>query len=159
MRNRAALRQREFYDAFYAARQRMFQEGNGQQWLELTSRIAKLETPMIHLYGLQDVLFPVENGFKFEDKLPNIQLFYPNECGHQGQTDQPDMFNQVFLEFFRDGKVSWPTAQWAGVSRRRPIDSRYVGEPEGGFPPPIPEAYTDPETLRTALTGNPGTGR
>ena len=159
MRNRAALRQREFYDAFYAARQRMFQEGNGQQWLELTSRIAKLETPMIHLYGLQDVLFPVENGFKFEDKLPNIQLFYPNECGHQSQTDQPDMFNQVFLEFFRDGKLSWPTAQWAGVSRRRPIDSRYVEEPEGGFPPPIPEAYTDPETLRTALTGNPGTGR
>jgi len=30
------------------------------------------------------------------------------------------MFNQVFLEFFRDGKVSGETADWAGVSKRRP---------------------------------------
>jgi len=31
-----------------------------------------------------------------------------------------EMFNQVFLEFFRDGKVSRKTADWAGVSKRRP---------------------------------------
>ena len=150
MRNRTGLRQRESRDAWWAGW--MPSEGNLVQWYEgLASRLIQLETPMIHLYGMDDVLNPVENGFKIEDKLPTIQAFYPNECGHQGQTDQPDMFNQVFLEFFRDGKVSWPTAQWAGVSRRRPIDSRYVKEPEGGFPPPIPEAYTDPETLRKAL--------
>jgi 2-hydroxy-6-oxonona-2,4-dienedioate hydrolase len=29
------------------------------------------------------------------------------------------MFNQVFLEFFRDGKVTRKTAEWAGVSTRR----------------------------------------
>ena len=70
------------------------------------------------------MLIPVENGFKQEDTLPNIQFFYPDECGHQGQTDQPDMFNQVFLEFFRDGKVSWTTAQGAGISDRRAPEPR-----------------------------------
>jgi 2-hydroxy-6-oxonona-2,4-dienedioate hydrolase len=62
----------------------------------------------------------VENGYAQEYLLPHIQFFYPDECGHQGQTDQPEMFNQVFLEFFQDGSVSRKTADWAGVSTRRP---------------------------------------
>ena len=55
-----------------------------------------------------------------EDALPNVQFFYPDECGHVGQHDQPEMFRQVYLEFFRDGRVSRETAEWAGVSTRRP---------------------------------------
>ncbi|WP_374346515.1 alpha/beta fold hydrolase [Phenylobacterium sp.] len=114
-------------------------------------RLTQLKIPMIYLYGLQDVLLPVENGFAQEDCVPDIQFFYPDECGHQGQTDQPDMFNQVFLEFFKTGKVSWKTAQWAGVSRRRPINPELVEAPEGGFPAAVPEAYVDYPTLMAAL--------
>ena len=124
---------------------------NKAQVFSTKNRLDKLTIPMIFLYGLQDVLSVVENGFNHEDAAPNIQLFYPNECGHQGQTDQPDMFNQTFLEFFRDGKVSWKTALWAGVSRRRAINGKVVEEPAGGFPKPIPEAYTDNKTLQAAL--------
>jgi pimeloyl-ACP methyl ester carboxylesterase len=123
--------------------------------LSTKGRLNRLQIPMIYMYGLADVLIPAENGFNQEDSVPNVQFFYPDECGHQGQTDQPDMFNQVFLEFFRDGKVSWKTAQWAGVSRRRAIDPNRVEEPAGGFPKPIPEAYTDTETLRKALAATP----
>jgi pimeloyl-ACP methyl ester carboxylesterase len=123
--------------------------------LSTKGRFNRLQIPMIYMYGLQDVLIPAENGFAQEDAIPNVQFFYPDECGHQGQTDQPDMFNQVFLEFFRDGKVSWKTAQWAGVSRRRAIDGNVVETPAGGFPKPIPEAYTDNETLRKALAATP----
>jgi 2-hydroxy-6-oxonona-2,4-dienedioate hydrolase len=121
--------------------------------LTTRNRLNRLTIPMIYLHGLQDVLSPVENGFNQEDFVDNIQFFYPDECGHQGQTDQPDMFNQVFLELFRDGKVSWETAKWAGVSRRRLIDSDLVQEPAGGFPKPISEAYTDIDTLHEALAG------
>ncbi|MCH4269695.1 MAG: alpha/beta hydrolase [Brevundimonas sp.] len=115
------------------------------------NRLNRLSIPMICMYGLQDVLIPVENGFNQEDRTPNIQFFYPDECGHQGQTDQPEMFNQVFLEFFKSGKVSWETAKWAGVSRRRPINPDLVEEPVGGFPKPVPEAYVDYPTLTAAL--------
>ena len=125
---------------------------NKLQVFTTKNRINKLTIPMIYMYGMQDVLIPVENGFRQEDVAPNIQFFYPNECGHQGQTDQPDMFNQTFMEFFRDGKVSWKTAQWAGVSRRRAIDPKFVEAPAGGFPKPIPEAYTDTKTLQAALS-------
>jgi hypothetical protein len=95
-----------------------------------------LTLPAIYLFGLQDVNTPVENGFQQEEILQRIQFFYPDKCGHQGQTDQPEIFNQVFLEFFRDGKVSWKTAEWAGVSRRRPINPNLVHAPPGGFPRP-----------------------
>jgi hypothetical protein len=77
-------------------------------------------------------------------------MFYPDECGHQGQTDQPDMFNQVFLEFFRDGKVSWQTAEWAGVSRRRPINPDRVEAPAGGLPAPDPARYESQEAHKAA---------
>ncbi len=89
-------------------------------------RLDKLPIPAIYLYGRQDVLLPVEIGYLQEERLPNIQFFFPDECGHQGQTDQPDMFNQVFLEFFRDGQVSRKTADWAGVSTHRPEIAEYV---------------------------------
>ena len=93
---------------------------NTEQYLDLANRLRRLTIPMIYLHGKQDVLAPVENAALAEPLLPNIQFFYPDECGHQGQTDQPDMFNQVFLEFFRDSKVSRKTAEWAGVSKNRP---------------------------------------
>ena len=120
--------------------------------LSTNGRLQRLQIPMIYMYGLADVLIPAENGFQQEDAVPNVQFFYPDHCGHQGQTDQPDMFNQVFLEFFRNGKVSWKTAEWAGVSRRRPINPDRVEAPMGGFPAPIPAAYRDLQTLRAAVS-------
>ncbi len=124
---------------------------NTAQLLSSKNRIDKLTTPMICLYGLQDVSVPVENGFNQDDAIPNIQFFFPDECGHQGQTDQPDMFNTVFLEFFRDGKVTWDSAQWAGVSRRKPINPELVEQPPAGFPAPDRSLYDSLEKLRAGL--------
>ncbi|MBM3939834.1 MAG: alpha/beta hydrolase [SAR202 cluster bacterium] len=120
MRTQAAHRQKDSYDVLQKARENFEKDANLKQLLTTKGRLDKLTIPGIYLYGKQDVLIPVENGFQQEDVLPNVQFFYPDECGHQGQTDQPEMFNQVFLEFFRDGKVSRKTADWAGVSKRRP---------------------------------------
>ncbi|MBA8961925.1 pimeloyl-ACP methyl ester carboxylesterase [Rhodococcus percolatus] len=83
-------------------------------------RLDRLSTPGLYLYGRQDILTPVDWGYVQEDHLPNVQFFYPDECGHQGQTDRPDLFNPVFLEFFREGTVSGELADAAGVSDRRP---------------------------------------
>ena len=153
MRWLASLRQREARPGETAQTRRALMNANSNLKVVFTTkdRINKLDLPMIYFYGLQDVMAIVENGFVQEDKVENIQFFYPDECGHQGQTDQPDLCNNLFLEFFRDGKVSWETARAAGVSRRRPINPSYVEEPAGGFPKPIPEAYVDNPTLQKAL--------
>ena len=129
MRNTAALNQRESQAARREANERLAKDPNYQQWADITTRLPQLTIPAVYLYGKQDVLSPVENGYIQEDLMPHIQVFYPDECGHQGQTDQPEMFNQVFLEFFRDGKVSAKTAEWANVSRRRAINPDRVEGP------------------------------
>jgi 2-hydroxy-6-oxonona-2,4-dienedioate hydrolase len=88
--------------------------------LATKGRLDRIEVPGIYLYGRQDILTPVEWGYVQEDHLPNVQFFYPDECGHQGQTDRPDLFNPVFAQFFRSGSVAGDLADGAGVSTRRP---------------------------------------
>jgi 2-hydroxy-6-oxonona-2,4-dienedioate hydrolase len=119
MRTRAANRQTESLLAYQAFPRMAANDPNWQQKATTINKIDRITIPAIYLYGKDDVLLPVENGYHQEDACANIQFFYPEECGHQGQTDQPDMFNQVLLEFFRDGRVSRKTADWAGVSKRR----------------------------------------
>jgi pimeloyl-ACP methyl ester carboxylesterase len=119
-------------DSFAVANQwnrQASEDPNLKQLLNLKGRLDVLTIPAIYLFGKNDVLNPIENAYLQEDALPNIQLFYPEECGHQGQTDQPEMFNQVFMEFFRDGQVSRKTADWAGVSKRRPEIASLVEHP------------------------------
>lgn len=119
-RTDAALRQKDAYATSTAWNAKAAEDPNLGQMLKLTGRLDALTIPATYLYGRQDVLSPVENAYFQEDLLPNIQFFYPDECGHQGQTDQPEMFNQVFAEFFTEGRVTAKTAEWAGISTRRP---------------------------------------
>ena len=126
MRAQAANRQKDSYEAGRKGRELLRTDPVLNARFTTKDRFSKTAVPGVYLYGMDDVIAPVENAYNQEDTLPNIQFFYPAECGHQGQTDQPDMFNQVFLEFFRDGKVSRKTADWAGVSKRRPELPQYV---------------------------------
>jgi pimeloyl-ACP methyl ester carboxylesterase len=126
MRVRCANLQKDFWPKFWDA----FLNGMDPDLavaLTTKDRINRLNVPGICLYGRDDVLIPAEKlGYDEEDVLPDVQFFYPENCGHQGQSDQPEMFNQVFLEFFRDGRVSRKTAQWAGISERRPANPALV---------------------------------
>lgn len=123
MRTQAANAQAESYQAVPASLVGYItgtSEPDEAVRLTTKGRLDKAGFPGVFLYGRQDVLAPVESAYPIEDSLPNVQFFYPDQCGHQGQTDQPDMFNQLFLEFFRDGVITRKTADWAGISDRRP---------------------------------------
>ena len=120
MRLAAAELQKDSWPKFWSATVEVAVDPNLAAGARTAGRIDKITIPAIYLYGKQDVLIPVEEGHLQEDLLPNVQFFYVDECGHQGQTDQPELFQQVFLEFFRDGRVSRETADRAGVSTRRP---------------------------------------
>jgi pimeloyl-ACP methyl ester carboxylesterase len=125
MRYAAATRQSAAHAAFWPGlleygRMIPWRDPNTAARLSTKGRLDKLTIPGVYLYGTEDVLTPVEWGFEQEKMLPNVQFFYPEECGHQGQTDRPDLFNPLFLEFFRDGQVSRQTADAAGVSKLRP---------------------------------------
>ena len=129
MRTAAANRQREAYQRHLAARDAVA-TGDAPDLaarLSTAGRLRELTIPGIYLYGRDDGFPVAELGHPQEDALARIQFFYPADCGHQGQTDQPELFNQVFLEFFSTGKVSTATAERAGVSDRRPPNPALVG--------------------------------
>ena len=79
MRVRAALRHREARQKAGLPPATLFppQDPNLAQVFTTKNRLDRLTTPMIYMYGMDDVLSPVENGFNQEDAVPNIQFFYP----------------------------------------------------------------------------------
>jgi 2-hydroxy-6-oxonona-2,4-dienedioate hydrolase len=124
MRYQSATRHREALGTFFPtilqyAGVHPYPDPNIAARLSMKGRFDKITIPAVYLFGKEDVVTPVEWGYAQEDVLPNIQFFYPEDCGHQGQTDRPDLFNPVFLEFFRTGKVTRQSADAAGVSNRR----------------------------------------
>jgi len=120
MRTRAANNQTEAMKAYHAGGDRAAKDPSLRQVHVAPGRLEKVEVPHILLWGADDYLNPVENAYLQEDVMPWMQYFYPPECGHQGQTDQPELFNRVFIEFFGKGKLTRKTAEQAGVSKRRP---------------------------------------
>lgn len=120
MRTMSGNQQKDSLNAGQTFMREHAKDPNYQQQMNLQGRLDTLTIPIIYLFGQQDTFAVVENAYLQEEVLPNFQFFYVPECGHQAQTDQPDLVNQVFLEFIRDGKVSRKTADAAGVSHRRP---------------------------------------
>lgn len=124
MRTAAALRNAESFRriprsiAAYAAQEH--RDPNVAARLSTKGRLDRVAVPGIYIYGRQDVLFPVEIGHAQEDCLPAVQFFYPDQCGHQAQTDQPELIGDLFAEFFGNGWISRRTADRAGISTRRP---------------------------------------
>jgi pimeloyl-ACP methyl ester carboxylesterase len=120
MRTMSANNQRDSFNAARDFQREHAKDPSYLQQMNLKGRLDKLDIPIIYLFGQQDTFAVLENAYLQEEALPNVQVFYLAECGHQAQTDQPEIVNQVFLEFIRDGKVSRATADKAGVSKRRP---------------------------------------
>jgi pimeloyl-ACP methyl ester carboxylesterase len=126
MRTLAAGHQVDSYDAWYAsflppgAVPDREQNPNVLLTQNTKGRFDNITIPGIYIYGREDARTSVENGYLQEDVLPNVQFFYPEGCGHQSQTDRPELLNRMFLEFFRSGKVARLTADEAGISQRRP---------------------------------------
>ncbi len=120
MRNESALAQRESLAAASAWNARAIADPQIGQAHRLLGHLDRLTIPIVYLYGRQDVLSPVENAYLQEDLLPNVQFLYPDQCGHQAQTDQPELLNAAFAEFFAEGSLTRATADRAGISTRRP---------------------------------------
>ncbi|MDG4834297.1 alpha/beta hydrolase [Solwaraspora sp. WMMD1047] len=123
MRTRHALRN----EAAYRRHQQAPRDATTAVALATKGRLDRLGIPGIYVYGRQDRLISAEDrGYAQEDALPGVQFFYPDRCGHQAQTDRPDVVGPLLLELFRDGVVSGPTAESAGVSDRRPVNPDLV---------------------------------
>ena len=76
------------------------------QRLRLKGRLEQLNIPAIFMWGKDDVVASVKAAYEQAKVLKNVKFYTPDSCSHVGQNDRPDLFNKVFAEFFKTGKLS-----------------------------------------------------
>jgi pimeloyl-ACP methyl ester carboxylesterase len=114
MRTMQANRDKECFEAGQKASQQELRDPNLFQAVNFKGRLDTITIPTIFIWGKDDVLAPVEMGYELEKVLPNIKFYFPEDCGHQAQTDRPELVSRMFIEWFRDGKLSPETLALVG---------------------------------------------
>jgi pimeloyl-ACP methyl ester carboxylesterase len=109
MRTMMANRDRECYAAGQKVQREELADPNLFHAVNFKDRLDKITIPTIFLWGKDDVLAPVEMGYELEKALPNMKFHFLEDCGHQAQTDRPQLVSQIFIEWFRNGELSAET--------------------------------------------------
>jgi pimeloyl-ACP methyl ester carboxylesterase len=59
------------------------------------------QTPTLIVWGRQDQLIPPVYAEEYRKLLPNAQIAYIDQCGHDPTIEQPEEFARVVVEFLR----------------------------------------------------------
>jgi 4,5:9,10-diseco-3-hydroxy-5,9,17-trioxoandrosta-1(10),2-diene-4-oate hydrolase len=65
--------------------------------------LKRLDASTLIIWGRQDEFFPVEQARSAHKNLPDSRLEIIDECGHLPPMEKPEQFNQIVLDFLRDG--------------------------------------------------------
>lgn len=65
--------------------------------------LRSIETESLVLWTSKDPSGPVDEGRRIADLLPNGELAVIDQAGHWPQYEQPEQFNQIQLDFLRNG--------------------------------------------------------
>jgi pimeloyl-ACP methyl ester carboxylesterase len=66
---------------------------------DLEARLSELATPTLVLFGTSERLIPPEMGRHYKALLPNCQLVFVYDAGHEISTDRPEAFADVTTDF------------------------------------------------------------
>lgn len=61
--------------------------------------LARLTTPVLMIWGLQDRITPPEVALRFHDLLKNGTMKFLDECGHLPMIEQADLYNAALTRF------------------------------------------------------------
>lgn len=57
--------------------------------------LAKLDTPVLLIHGVQDKVIPVQRTWDILNVVPNADAHIFSQCGHWSQVERASEFNQV----------------------------------------------------------------
>lgn len=66
----------------------------------LSSRLNKILSPTIIVWGEQDEMIPVKNAEEYRN-IPNSNLQVIPKCGHTPFTEKPEVFSKIAIDFLR----------------------------------------------------------
>lgn len=63
--------------------------------------LPEMTTPTCIIWGKQDSVTPPEVAIDFEKLLPDSELFWIDKCGHAAMMEQPEIFNEILLDWLK----------------------------------------------------------
>ena len=66
---------------------------------DLSSRIPTLTLPSLVIWGEEDKIVPLNNGYKLSKDLPNCTLETLSKCGHAPQEECPSRTAEIIGDF------------------------------------------------------------
>ncbi len=71
------------------------------RYRKLRSRLDRIKTPALVVWGAQDRLFPLAYGEAWAKGLPNARLVTIDRCGHLPLVEAPERFAEATLDFLK----------------------------------------------------------
>lgn len=75
-------------------------------WRKLTSRLWRIQTPTLVVWGENDHLLPLAYGEAYAAGIPGAKLVTLERCGHLPPFEQPERFLEAVEAFLADGGAS-----------------------------------------------------
>ena len=86
-----------------AAREIANSQNNKPNWLtKIQDNLINIECPTLIMWGEQDSWFPLEDGKKLYDRLPNSQFQLLANCHHDASSGAADAIEIATIEFLRN---------------------------------------------------------
>ena len=76
-----------------------------------------INQPTLIIWGDQDTVIPIKNGYKLHTEIRNSRFVILNDCGHVPPEEKSDIFTELVSEFCRDKNSR--VAKKDGVNRVR----------------------------------------
>jgi pimeloyl-ACP methyl ester carboxylesterase len=74
----------------------------------LLNRLPEIQQETLIIWGKQDRILGVKPAQQFQQRLPNSQLHWVNDCGHVPHLEQPKITAQLILDFITRSSKSAP---------------------------------------------------
>ena len=61
----------------------------------MSDDLKNMNIPACLIWGKNDIITPPEVAVEFQEKLPQAELFWIEECGHAPMMEQSQQFNEI----------------------------------------------------------------
>ena len=67
----------------------------------MSKDLPDMKMPVCLIWGRNDTITPPEVAVEFEEKLPDAELFWIDECGHAPMMEHPELFNNILGDWLK----------------------------------------------------------
>jgi pimeloyl-ACP methyl ester carboxylesterase len=84
--------------------QAAYRAGQAIHALDLTSALGQITAPTLAIFGQQDAVVPVSDGYLVQERVSHSRLVLIDECGHFPMYEKPQSYLEAVQTFLIDGR-------------------------------------------------------